>query len=33
MGDIIFMVIGVGFFALSAVYAFGCEKLRGVGND
>jgi hypothetical protein len=33
MGDILFIVVGIGFFALCAAYASGCEKLRGAGNE
>jgi hypothetical protein len=27
MLDVILLVVGVGFFALSIAYAFGCERL------
>lgn len=33
MGDFIFIAAGIGFFVLSAAYVFGCEKLRGAGNE
>jgi hypothetical protein len=29
MADLIFIAVGVGFFALSVAYTHGCEKLRG----
>jgi hypothetical protein len=29
MTDFIFIVVSVGFFALSIAYTHGCEKLRG----
>ncbi|HEX4477268.1 MAG TPA: hypothetical protein VH142_19395 [Polyangiaceae bacterium] len=29
MADLIFLVITVGFFAVSIAYTHGCEKLRG----
>jgi hypothetical protein len=32
MTDIIFIAIGVGFFALSIAYTHACEKLRGGGQ-
>jgi hypothetical protein len=33
MIDLIFIGVGVGFFALAIAYTHGCEKLRGGSND
>ena len=33
MSDFVFITVGVGFFALCAAYAAGCERLRGAGHD
>jgi hypothetical protein len=32
MTDFIFIVVSVGFFALSIAYTHACEKLRGGSN-
>ena len=29
MADLFFVLLSIGFFALSVAYTYGCEKLRG----
>jgi len=33
MSDLIFILVSVGFFALTIAYTHGCEKLRGGTHD
>lgn len=33
MGDLFYIVVILGFFALAAGYVKGCERLRGGGSE
>jgi hypothetical protein len=33
MTDLIFIATAIGFFLAAIAYTYGCEKLRGGGND